>query len=61
MSESERRRSEARERAALIAKLGMAPEKPGKENRYAATTGELWSWVAEEFGIDEADRIRSQK
>lgn len=57
MTDAERRRTEARQRAALIARLGMEPEKPGKENRYAATTGELWSWVAKDFGVDEADRV----
>lgn len=35
------------ERATLIAALGMEPERPG-EDRYAATTGELWKWVQEQ-------------
>lgn len=55
-----KRRAEAKERAALIAKLGWAPEKPGDpEDRYCATAGELWQLVAEKYGIDEANEVRN--
>lgn len=45
---------EAAERAALIEKLGMKPE---TDARNCCSTGELWGFVAEQFGVDEANRI----
>lgn len=55
------RKQQAAERAALVALLGWAPEPEGasRENRYAATTGELWKYAAERFGADAADRCRN--
>lgn len=39
------RREHAAERAAAIAKLGMAPEDGTADGRYVATTGELVAWA----------------
>ena len=54
-------KAQKQERANLIAKLGWAPEVMTRDERYAATTGELWKWVAEQFGVDAADACRSRK
>lgn len=52
------RAEQRKERDALIAKLGMKPEDP--TDRYAETTGELWGWVAEEFGVEAAEACGRQ-
>lgn len=61
-SEAARRRKHAAGRAALIAALGWPPETldQGFGERYAATTGELWKWVAERDGVEVADRISNR-
>jgi acyl-CoA synthetase (NDP forming) len=59
VSEAAKRRARAAERAALNEALGMLPEPQGApaSERYAATTGELWCWVAERDEVEAADRI----
>lgn len=48
-------RIQAAERAALIARLGMAPEDGTAAGRYAAAAGELRRWVHEDFGVEAAE------
>lgn len=54
-------RQQAAERACLIHQLGYPPEPEGcpRDERYAATTGELFQWVAERFGLPVAERCRA--
>lgn len=61
---SAKERQEAAVRAAFIQRLGMAPEPEGlgewHPEAYAASTGEMGRWIAEEYGVAERDRIAAE-
>jgi hypothetical protein len=58
-TEAARRNHDAARRAAYIAALGMAPEPKNAPyaERYAASTGEMWGWLARDRGVEAADAI----
>lgn len=58
-TEAARRNIESARRAAYIAALGMAPEAKDapRAERYAATTSEMWGWLARDRGVEAADAI----
>lgn len=52
-----RRQADLAERAALVDRLGFPEENP--DDRYVATTSELWQLVATTYSVEEAERVSS--
>jgi len=59
-TQAARTKMENAERDRYIAILGMAPEiRTSRDERYAATTGELFAYVVEAHGLTAAETIRN--
>ena len=50
-------RQQAAERAMLIAAHGLAPERPVAADRYAATAGEFYRWLSDDYAAHVATHI----